>query len=478
MTIYEREIFDGLQEQIQAKASVMFDCQVIPGFSNPSDEQIKKSLAYLGIEKDQTDLYYLNSVLVSAGWNKNDDVFTVENLWAARNTPVNKQFNYMHDDNDIIGHITGSMVINKDGEVIEDGEDLPNHIDIITSAVIYRAWSDPEVRARIEKLISEIDDGKWAVSMECIFSDFDYAIVGPDNQNKVLARNADSAFLTKHLRVYGGSGEYQGYKVGRLLKSFYFSGKGLVSQPANPRSIIFKRTSDPFENKSNIEVSNFLAAMEVQMPKEVEKHEDLEAKANEIQTQFDEYKTKAEESKLEMLKDSEKIVAEKNSAIATLESKVKELENTIAQIQAIKDEQEKEIAKMKEECSTTEKKMKCMKRKAQLVSAGLSDDRVETISKAFEDASDEMFDSVVALLNEPAPKTDAAPKEEMKEEKEDVEDEDDDCVAKQLDTVEAPASASLANPTDENAIANAIASASEWISKSVLKTTKNLNKKG
>jgi hypothetical protein len=74
----------------------------------------------------------------------------------------------MHDDNDIIGHITGSMVINKDGEVIEDGEDLPNHIDIITSAVIYRAWSDPEVRARIEKLISEIDDGKWAVSMECI----------------------------------------------------------------------------------------------------------------------------------------------------------------------------------------------------------------------------------------------------------------------------------------------------------------------
>lgn len=475
MTIYEREIFDGLQEQIQAKASVMFDCQVIPGFSNPSDEQIKKSLAYLGIEKDQTDLYYLNSVLVSAGWNKNDDVFTVENLWAAKNTPVNKQFNYMHNDNDIIGHITGSMVINKDGEVIEDGtEVLPDHIDIITSAVIYRAWSDPEVRARIEKLISEIDDGKWAVSMECIFSDFDYAIVGPDNQNKVLARTADSAFLTKHLRVYGGSGEYQGYKVGRLLKSFYFSGKGLVSQPANPRSIIFKRTSDPFENQSNIEVSNFLAAMEVQMPKDTEKHEDLEAKANDIKAQFDEYKTKAEESKLEMLKDSEKIVAEKNSAIATLESKVKELENTIAQIQAIKDEQEMEIAKMKEECNTTEKKMKWMKRKAQLVSAGLSNERVETISKAFEDASDEMFESVVALLNEPAPKTDAAPKEETKEEEE----EDDDCVANQLNTVDTSTSASLANPTDENAVVNAIASASEWISKSVLKTTKNLQKKG
>lgn len=210
------------------------------------------------------------------------------------------------------------------------------------------------------------------------------------------------------------------------------------------------------------------------MPKDTEKHEDLEAKANDIKAQFDEYKTKAEESKLEMLKDSEKIVAEKNSAIATLESKVKELENTIAQIQAIKDEQEMEIAKMKEECNTTEKKMKWMKRKAQLVSAGLSNERVETISKAFEDASDEMFESVVALLNEPAPKTDAAPKEETKEEEE----EDDDCVANQLNTVDTSTSASLANPTDENAVVNAIASASEWISKSVLKTTKNLQKKG
>ena len=69
--------------------------------------------------KDQIDLHYLESVLVSTGWNKNDDVFTVGATWEARNTPEDKQFNFMHDENDIIGHITGSYVLNKDGKKIE-----------------------------------------------------------------------------------------------------------------------------------------------------------------------------------------------------------------------------------------------------------------------------------------------------------------------------------------------------------------------
>ena len=57
------------------------------------------------------------------------------------------------------------------------------------------------------------------VSMECVFSGFDYAVVAPNDDNHIVARTNDTAFLSRHLRAYGGTGEYQGHKVGRLLKN-------------------------------------------------------------------------------------------------------------------------------------------------------------------------------------------------------------------------------------------------------------------
>ena len=151
----------------------------------------------------------------------------------------------MHDDTDIIGHITGSMVVDHNGKKVEsmllETDSQPEKIDIITSAVIYKTWSDARMRERIEELTKEIDEGKWSVSMECIFSNFDYAVIGPNNEQRVLSRTDESSFLTKHLKAYGGTGVYNGYKIGRLLRGFYFSGKGLVAKPANPRSIILNK---------------------------------------------------------------------------------------------------------------------------------------------------------------------------------------------------------------------------------------------
>ena len=77
---------------------------------------------------------------------------------------------------------------------------------------------------------------------ECLFSDFDYALVDPEGANHVVARDEQSSFLTKHLRAYGGEGNYEGFTIGRALKNIAFSGKGLVSKPANPRSVIFEKS--------------------------------------------------------------------------------------------------------------------------------------------------------------------------------------------------------------------------------------------
>ena len=118
---------------------------------------------------------------------------------------------------------------------------MPDPLHILVSSVIYRQWQDPEYKSRAEELISKIEQGNMFVSMECIFRGFDYAVRSPDGENHVVARNEETSFLTRHLRSYGGTGQYQDHKVGRMLRNITFSGKGFVERPANPDSVIFDK---------------------------------------------------------------------------------------------------------------------------------------------------------------------------------------------------------------------------------------------
>lgn len=478
MHIYEYEINDDLKEKIENDNSIAFDCEIIDldPTLNIDEEHIKKSLAFVGVDAEkQKDLFYLNSVLVSAGWNKNDDVFDVQQLWDARNTPVNKQFNYMHDDTDIIGHMTASIVMDQDGSVIKEEGLLPEKIDIVTSAVIYKTWSDPQMRERVQELCDGIDAGEWSVSMECIFSDFDYAILGPDDENRVLARTEESSFLTKHLRAYGGDGEYQGYKIGRLLKGFYFSGKGLVAKPANPRSVILSKDTNPFDASASVNFENFLTATENhEMSDNTKQIEDLTA---EFEAAKSEIKENFESQIAELTSANESLAGEK----ADLEAKTADLEAQAKEHQCECDKKDQELKAMKEKYSEMEKAMKDMKRSAMLKEKGKAAEEIDSILVDFAEASDEMFESVVALMAdkhkpepapEPAPEPEPAPKAEEKEE-EVVEEEAEEADASELDEVEEVAEATLANPEEE--VENtAIASAAQWLRKSVLKSTKNL----
>ncbi len=195
MKIYQHEINDGLSDLLSNNTIAC--CALAESYS-PSEEdaeKLKRVLASnhadseiaLAENKDQFDLYYLKSILVSTGWNKNDDVFLAEATWAARNTPEDKQFNFMHDENDIIGHITGSYVLGKDGKAVAKDGEMPEDFDIITQAVLYNSWTKDENRERMEKIISEIEDGKWYVSMECLFAGFDYALGNENGVAKILA---------------------------------------------------------------------------------------------------------------------------------------------------------------------------------------------------------------------------------------------------------------------------------------------------
>ena len=497
--IYQKEINDGIGDLVKSTASVAYCSEATLHKSDiavareiiANEDVLSKVIAE---NKDQIDLYYLESVLVSTGWNKNDDVFMSDATWAARNTPEDKQFNFGHNENDIIGHITGSYVLTKDGKAVADDEEVrPDEFDIVSQAVLYNSWTGDENRERMEKIISEIEDGKWYVSMECLFAGFNYALIDEDGNGKVLARNEESAFLSKHLRAYGGEGKYEGYKIGRALANISFSGKGLVEKPANSRSIILRN------NKSTANITFNLNESDSQLligDNNMSDQSLLEKQLAEVQTQLTEAKSEnqAIKAKIEEAKDKEfasKIEAheaaeeqskatidELNETIKSSQARVAELEDTLATSQTELAEAMKEMDKMK-------KKAMMEKRKAALVEAGISEEDVEESLASFDALEQEAFESVIALMKKkfakdgkkkedeaeaampPELKEAIEKKKKEKEAKAEDEAEADEVTAETFEEVETT-EAALVEADEYDEVEAARASVADWLSNHVL----------
>ena len=392
--IFQNEINDGIGELVKSTASVAY-CSEAVFKSDAPQEVIAKAVAE---NKDQIDLYYLESVLVSCGWNKNDDVFMPQATWAARNTPEDKQFNFMHDESDIIGHITGSYVLSKDGKAVSDDSPMPEDFDIITQAVLYNSWTKSENKERMEQIIAEIEEGKWYVSMECLFAGFDYALSNEDGARKVLARDEDSSFLTKHLRVYGGTGEYEGYKVGRALKNISFSGKGLVSKPANPRSVILKSVAFNVDNDFNLDIGDLKMSenlLEKQLADVQAQLASAKAENEAIKAKIEEAKDKEFASKVEAF---ESTVDEKDASIAELEESIKSTQARVAELEDALAKSQDDLTVAMKDMDAMKKKEKMEKRKAGLVEAGLTEEEVAESLANFDALEDEAFEAVIALM--------------------------------------------------------------------------------
>ena len=490
MKIYKSEIKDGLAEILSSDTSVA--CCAIAETYKPEKsteefsnlmEVIAENSTELSVaqNEEQIDLYYLKSILVSTGWNKNDDVFDPKELWAAKSTPEDKPFNFMHDEKDIIGHITGNKVVDYNGEEIDiETDEVPDTFNILTTSVIYTEWSDIDQRSRMQKIVSEIEDGKWFVSMECLFPDFDYALTASDGSTKVVSRDEASAFLTKHLRSYGGSGEYENYRVGRLLRNLSFSGKGLVSKPANPRSVILE--GNDFFDESKAELLTISSIRENTMSDNNEKQVlDLQKELAEAKTENESLRDKvvaekqAEfQTKVEAL---EAEISEKTEANETLASTLEEKEAQITEysekVEALKkDKEEKE-----EELAVMKKKEAVMKRKAKLEDLGFDSEEAVATVEQFESVDEETFDKIVAVMKKKAEMPDFIKKkmEEKKDEEEKPAKAEEDALADE-ETDSAEAGAEVLEEAEEStdvAIAEAIGEedpaeslrsvASEWL---------------
>jgi hypothetical protein len=465
MIIYSQETNDNLAEVISNSSSISYasavapcDNKDIPNFKIKADASIK-----------DTDLYYVQSILVSSSWNRNDDIFNPQEIWSARKTPEDKPTNLEHDEKTIIGHITSNWTITTDGQIIPDDMDpekLPEKFHIVTGSVIYRAFTDPNLRDRTEKLIAEIETGQKYVSMECYFKGFDYGITNKmTGEYKELARGEDTSYLTKYLKAYGGRGEHEDYKIGRVLKNITFSGKGFVDKPANPDSIIFsnKIFSSFYEKKNEDLLDSGVLDNKPQLTVETEnnimsENVELEKQVSEINSKLDTVsascadqvaEAKATASQLEetnqtleaAMKEKDEILeTQKEVAAAELEATAKKFEEEKAafaeQLETIKSELEASAVskaeveeslkaaqtsleeaneviagyKKKEEEKAAEEKLKM--RKASLVEAGLDEEDATAALEQFETLDDESFAAMTGLLKKKLPKAEMKKEEE------------------------------------------------------------------
>ena len=194
------------------------------------------------------DITSVHGILVTTNWNKNDDVFSPEQVWAARNTPIFKPANMNHDgnemskSNEILGVIYSSIPVDDSYEPLKFEGIVPT--DKFHILVGMYLWSK-YFPTYSQEITEGVNTNKMFISMECMFNEYGYALQEKGSTTiSLISRNNDTAWLSASLRRYKGSGTVvinnKIYRIGRWLKNITFTGVGFVPKPANPESILFQ----------------------------------------------------------------------------------------------------------------------------------------------------------------------------------------------------------------------------------------------
>ena len=447
--IYRAESESGLSEIIQADENLVIsaNCPILLGEKVVSAVREQTKLKNLDIFKhsavasneNQFDLHYIYTILVTTGLKRNDDVFDSEEMWGARNTAEDKPFNKGHDPNNIIGHITGNAVVDENYELVKNDSEidvLPNKFHILTSAVIYKHISsrDRKLTEETEKLLQEVSAGKWFVSMEALFSDFDYAMVNSDGQSNIIARNEETAFLTKHLRCYGGDGEYNGTRVGRMMRNLTFSGKGLVENPGNPESIIFKEEDNMIFKgvaMSTSDVNLLVTSSSKGESSMSDNNEHIQSLKAQVETLEARLKDMDEEKVQAQISELEKSCADKDAEITELESKLEAAnqateasQQSANELETAQAESDKAIAELTEKLNAIEAENLRTSRVSSLVDKGVDKMEAEALVETFAGITDEQFDALVSKLSKSGFPWDKDKDKDDKKKKKDEDEED------------------------------------------------------
>lgn len=316
----------------------------------------QKDLIQFNGENKQPDLMYFKAVYATCGFNLNDDVFIPEEFWPARLTPILKPVNLEHDSETIVGVIYAVQAQSLNGVMydIEEKEVPSEPFETIVYGVIYK-YHFPEFAQALTK------NDSFSVSMESWFRDFEYAVLLDDKGTiQVVGRNESTIALDRNLRCFGGAGQYNGHRIGRVLKDITFGGVGIVQDPANPRSegeviasILEKPMSEPTEK--------IVEANEQKLVEDKQKLADatkiLELAEAGLTTETPPEIAKIDNAtdkfaaKLAFLNQTGKAMAEQNTALATklasVTSELNDLTTKVTDLTKVVSDKDSEIAALK-----------------------------------------------------------------------------------------------------------------------------------
>lgn len=409
MKLFDAEIRDGLGDIISSNNKISVAGMLRP-FSLPAKHPDHIPNLSISSKYDTNTLYLVYAILASTGFNLNDDYFLPEEVWAAKNTPEDKPFNLEHNPNQIIGHITSSYPVDEQYAKLDSDGAVPDKFHLLTEAVIYKHFGkdDDDLVEAVSKLITEIEEDKWCVSMEAIFPRFDYVLVEDNTEAQFVERNEATAFLTKHLRIYGGTGVYNSRRVGRVLRDITFAGKGLVKTPANPESVIINRKD--IANYSNRVFSSILK------PRFGEENGDMSENTQVLEQKIAELKAENKSLADKLAKvDVEKLeakIAEANQALASKTEEVgniskakTEVEEKVAAMQSEYDSLKKLYDESQAKLNETTKAVEAMKAEARkqsrvsmAVAKGLDTEKAEALVAKFDNLSDEQFTAITDMI--------------------------------------------------------------------------------
>jgi chromosome segregation ATPase len=254
--------------------------------------------------------------------------------------------------------------------------------------------------------------------MEVLFKGFEYAIWEPNGKQYIIERSESTAFLTKHLLMYGGTGSYNDYKVGRLMRDMVFSGKGLVRTPANPGSIVLSEAApfnsavsyNNFVNKKEELVSmassnddKVISNLEDQNAALQKRISELTDRLNEageaqVRKEIDGFKSIIEEKETalaKMTKDLDEKTASYNEAV----QKQEETEASRAQLETELEKANKDLSEANDKIVASEAEAKKSGRIASLVSKGVEEAKATELADKFADLDEDKFTEIVALIS-------------------------------------------------------------------------------
>jgi hypothetical protein len=195
----------------------------------------------------QPDLSYFSSIFVSTGTNLNDAHFLSSELVMAEGTVVSKAVDIEHEEDQIIGHIYHKAFVDTEGKEVPVDELLKKEVSSIDDEDYHVVIASVIYKSRFPQIAQEIAEGKWKVSMEAYYKDFDIKIgemILSKDEAKALGMDvfAEESY-GKHAEIVKAGKIVAEGKIVRVLRGICFSGVGIVKNPANPPSVVLEATA-------------------------------------------------------------------------------------------------------------------------------------------------------------------------------------------------------------------------------------------